>query len=186
MQIFSSAMSRNEFSTNSMSQYQNFSADTSMTVSAPLHVADPSSTDSSNLSILFILLSNLPGKFPLLALLFSTSTFLSKTMDTSVHYKPTDSHSYFLHSSSHPPHVKNSIPYSQFLRLRRLCSDDTDFSAKADEMRNFFAERHRCSGTCPQHQPRNCPEAVRIQVRRQNPTDHHLSSQQSSGQRHNS
>ena len=42
----------------------------------------------------------------------------------------------------HPPHVKNSIPYSQFLRLRRLCSDDTDFSAKADEMRNFFAERN--------------------------------------------
>ena len=47
---------------------------------------------------------------------------------TSVHYKPTDSHSYLLHSSSHPSHVKNSIPYSQFLRLRRLCSDDSDFS----------------------------------------------------------
>ena len=29
---------------------------------------------------------------------------------TSVHYKPTDSHSYLLHSSSHPPHVKKSIP----------------------------------------------------------------------------
>ena len=29
---------------------------------------------------------------------------------TSVHYKPTDSHSYLLHSSSHPSHVKNSIP----------------------------------------------------------------------------
>ena len=43
---------------------------------------------------------------------------------TSVHYKPTDSHSYLLHTSSHPFHVKNSIPYSQFLRLRRLCSDD--------------------------------------------------------------
>ena len=61
---------------------------------------------------------------------------------TSVHYKPTDSHSYLLHSSSHPPHVKNSIPYSQFLRLRRLCSDDTDFSAKADEICHFFAERN--------------------------------------------
>ena len=36
---------------------------------------------------------------------------------TSVHYKPTDSHSYLLHSSSHPSHVKNSIPYSQFLRF---------------------------------------------------------------------
>ena len=39
---------------------------------------------------------------------------------TSVHYKPTDSHSYLLHSPSHPSHVKNSIPYSQFLGLRRL------------------------------------------------------------------
>ena len=44
---------------------------------------------------------------------------------TSVHYKPTDSHSYLLYSSPHPSHVRNSIPYSQFLRLRRLCSDDS-------------------------------------------------------------
>ena len=28
---------------------------------------------------------------------------------TSVYYKPIDSHSYFLYSSSHPSHVKNSI-----------------------------------------------------------------------------
>ena len=48
-------------------------------------------------------------------------------LSTSVHYKPTDSHNYLLHSSSHPQHVKNAIPFSQFLRLRRLCSDDTDF-----------------------------------------------------------
>ena len=47
---------------------------------------------------------------------------------TSVYYKPTDSHSYLLYSSSHPSHVKNSIPFSQFLRLRRLCNDDSDFS----------------------------------------------------------
>ena len=60
---------------------------------------------------------------------------------TSVHYKPTDSHSYLLHSSSHPSHVKNSIPYSQFLRLRRLCSDDSDFSNKSKEMCTFFEKR---------------------------------------------
>ena len=60
---------------------------------------------------------------------------------TSVHYKPTDSHSYLLYSSSHPSHVKDSIPYSQFLRLRRLCSDDSDFNSKCDEMSNFFPER---------------------------------------------
>ena len=57
---------------------------------------------------------------------------------TNVHYKPTDSHSYLLHSSSHPSHVKNSIPYSQFLRLRRLCSEDSDLSSKSEEMYEFF------------------------------------------------
>ena len=49
---------------------------------------------------------------------------------TSVHCKPTYSHSYFLYSSLHPSHVKNSIPYSQFLRPRPLCSDNSDFSLK--------------------------------------------------------
>ena len=60
---------------------------------------------------------------------------------TIVHYKPTDSHSYLLYSSSHPSHVKDSIPYSQFVRLRRLCSADSDFNSKYDEMFNFFSER---------------------------------------------
>ena len=60
---------------------------------------------------------------------------------TSVSYKPTDSYSYLLFSSSHPNHTKQSIPYSQFLRLRRLCSDDKDFETKSLEMRTFFVER---------------------------------------------
>ena len=58
-----------------------------------------------------------------------------------MHYKPTDSRSYLLNSSSHPSHVKNSIPYSQFLRLRRLCSEDSDFSLKSEEMCEFFDKR---------------------------------------------
>ena len=57
---------------------------------------------------------------------------------TSVHYKPTDSHSYLLYSSSDQTHVKNSLPYFQFLRLRRLCSDDSDFSSNSEEMCQFF------------------------------------------------
>ena len=62
-------------------------------------------------------------------------------LSTSVHYKPTDSHNYLQHSSSHPQNVKNAIPFSQFLRLRRLCSDDTDFSNKCEEMCQFFKKR---------------------------------------------
>ena len=57
---------------------------------------------------------------------------------TYVFYKPTDSHSYLLYSSSHPNHTKRSIPFSQFLRLRRLCSEDEDFHTKSLEMRDFF------------------------------------------------
>ena len=62
---------------------------------------------------------------------------------TSVHYKPTDSHSYLLYSTSHPSYLKNSIPYSQFLRLCRLChvSDDSDFSSESEEMCDFFNKR---------------------------------------------
>ena len=76
-----------------------------------------------------------------IALLDISVSISGNRLSTSVHYKPTDSHSYLLHSSSHPAHVKNSIPYSQFLRRRRLCSDDTDFSEKAEEMCQFFKTR---------------------------------------------
>ena len=62
-------------------------------------------------------------------------------ISTSVYYKPTDSHSYLLHLSSHPNHVKNSIPFSQFLRLWCLCSDELDFSNKSEEMLQFFKNR---------------------------------------------
>ena len=62
-------------------------------------------------------------------------------LSTSIHYKPTDSHNYLLHSSSHPQHVKNAIPFSPFLRLRRLCSDDTNFNNKCEEMCQFFEKR---------------------------------------------
>ena len=62
-------------------------------------------------------------------------------LSTSAHYKPTDSHNYLLHSSSHPQQVKNAIPFSQFVRLRRLCSDDTDFNNKCEEMCQFLKKR---------------------------------------------
>ena len=62
-------------------------------------------------------------------------------LTTSVHYQSTGSHSYLHYRSSHNPSTKNSIPFSQFLRLGRLCSDDTDFEEKAEEMANFFLER---------------------------------------------
>ena len=63
----------------------------------------------------------------------------NNALSTSVYYKPTEARSYLLHSSSHPYHVKNSISFSQFLRL--LCSDELDFSNKSEEMLQFFKNR---------------------------------------------
>src|SRR5579871_2046611 len=60
---------------------------------------------------------------------------------TSVFYKPTASHCYLLYSSSHPRTCRDSLPFSQLLRLRRLCQDDDDFHHQAHLMLDFF--RHR-------------------------------------------
>ena len=49
--------------------------------------------------------------------------------------------SYSWYSSSHPAHVKNSIPLSQFLRPRRLCGDDSDFSEKSEAICQFLDKR---------------------------------------------
>ena len=45
------------------------------------------------------------------------------------------------YSSHHPKASKNSISYSQFLRLRRICSSDDDFMVKSDEIVEFFEKR---------------------------------------------
>ena len=74
-------------------------------------------------------------------------------LDTSVHLnpdgtltsdlftKPTDSHNYLLYNSSHPLHCKNSLPYSQFLRVRRICSSIKDFDKNASMLRDHFLRR---------------------------------------------
>ena len=59
-----------------------------------------------------------------------------------MYYKPTDSHSYLDFRSSHPSSTRNSIPFSQFLRLKRLCSSDDDFEVQSTRMIDFFLARN--------------------------------------------
>jgi hypothetical protein len=49
------------------------------------------------------------------------------TLKTDLYCKPTDSHSYLRYESAHPQRCKDSIPFSQFLRVRRICSDILDY-----------------------------------------------------------
>ena len=62
-------------------------------------------------------------------------------ISTTIYYKDTDTHTYLHHQSSHPSHCKKGLPRSQLLRLRRLCSEDSDFLEKGGEMVSFFEQR---------------------------------------------
>ena len=54
------------------------------------------------------------------------------SLETDLYVKPTDTHMYLHYSSCHPKHKKNSGPYSQLLRVRRICSVQSDFDEHAD------------------------------------------------------
>jgi len=78
----------------------------------------------------------------------STVTFLDtsisiqgKTLVADLYTKPTDSHNYLYYDSAHPQRCKDSIPYSQFLRLKRICTKEEDFTNHCLTLSNFFIKR---------------------------------------------
>ena len=60
---------------------------------------------------------------------------------TDLYSKPTDSHNYLLYNSAHPRSCRDSIPYSQLLRIRRICSNITDYDRHACEYAGYFLDR---------------------------------------------
>ena len=62
-------------------------------------------------------------------------------LKTDLFSKTTDTHQFLEFSSCHPYHTKRSIPYSQTLRLRRICSDDKDFYKRVKELKGYLKAR---------------------------------------------
>ena len=59
---------------------------------------------------------------------------------TDLYVKPTDTQ--YLHSSScHPCHCKKRIPYSQMLRLNRICLDSISFDRRCNDLERWLLER---------------------------------------------
>ena len=76
---------------------------------------------------------------PLLDLCVSIS---NNRVATTIHYKAkTLTTTSSILPPMHPTHCRNAIPFSQFLRLRRICSDDGDYDIKSAEMASFFEYR---------------------------------------------
>lgn len=61
---------------------------------------------------------------------------------TSVYKKPTDRQQYLHFKSCHPRHCKTSIPYSQAIRFKRICSKSIDFQENANRMRVTLEKQH--------------------------------------------
>ena len=64
-----------------------------------------------------------------------------RSIKTSLYVKPTDGASYLHFNSAHPKHCIRGIPYGQFLRIRRICSDDNDFFDHCVNKGRQFIER---------------------------------------------
>lgn len=68
-------------------------------------------------------------------------TLNNSKLETSIFRKETDRNTILHASSFHPDHITNNIPYGQFIRLKRICSNQDDFEVKANDMAQRFRER---------------------------------------------
>ena len=64
-----------------------------------------------------------------------------KGLFTKLYSKPTDSHSYLDFTSCHPYSIKTGIPFSQFLRIRRNCTEWRFFTLHSMELYHHFLRR---------------------------------------------
>ena len=62
-------------------------------------------------------------------------------LKTDLFVTPTDTHQFLDPTSSHPYHCKKGIPYSQALRLNRICLDNTNIDKCWNELEKSLMER---------------------------------------------
>ena len=60
---------------------------------------------------------------------------------TTLYNKPTDTHLYLEYTSAHPHTVMEKGPYGQYLRLRRICTQNADFESNAHKLTGYYLKR---------------------------------------------
>ena len=65
----------------------------------------------------------------------------NNTLQTTLYRKPTDQQSYLHAHSDHPKSLKISIPYSQALRMKTICSTRTEYKRHFAILKQKFIER---------------------------------------------
>ena len=62
-------------------------------------------------------------------------------LDTDLYIKPTAACAYLSPVSCHPPHTVKNIPFSLAFRIRRICSQETDFTKRLADLRDILLSR---------------------------------------------
>ena len=65
----------------------------------------------------------------------------NRELITTLYNKPTDTHLYLHYTSAHQDSILTKGPYSQYLRLRRICSLDEDFRTNAKNLTGYYLKR---------------------------------------------
>ena len=78
------------------------------------------------------------------------------SLSVDLYTKPTDTHQYLAANSCHPHHCKSSIPFSQALRIRRICSTENSFTKHTNQLKQYLVQRgYKRSFLARQYKP--CP-----------------------------
>ena len=62
-------------------------------------------------------------------------------LQTTLYKKPTDRQSYLHADLEHPRSLKESVPYTQALRVKRICSTNSEFEAHINTIKDQFVKR---------------------------------------------
>ena len=69
------------------------------------------------------------------------SKFNAHTLTTELYSEPSASFQYLHRTPFHPPHTFRSILKSQFIRIRRMCTDINDYWNHSQQFIKFFKSR---------------------------------------------
>ena len=73
--------------------------------------------------------------------LITTVYIKIRKLHTTIFTKPTDKQNYLHYHSEHPLPLKNSIPFGQNLRVKRICSEANEFIRNCQKMLSKFIQR---------------------------------------------
>jgi hypothetical protein len=76
-----------------------------------------------------------------MSFLDTTTTVKEGNMTTDLYSKPTDKHQYRAPTSCHPKHCFKSIPFSQAIRIKRICSTLETTKQRLGDLRHHLKKR---------------------------------------------